>query len=180
MLRIYSNINNPIIFTPEHGFKGNLSAGYLINKEDRYFNARVVSLYGKNKKPNNNDLKDIDLLVFDLQDVGARYYTYVSTLTFVMQAAADNGIPIIVLDRPNPLRGILFKDLYCMMTLNLLSVCIQSIRHGMTIGELAIMINENGWLGEERKVDLTIVPVVGWERAMWYDENRKILETTIS
>ncbi len=174
LLRIYSNINNPIIFTPEHGFKGNLSAGYLINKEDRYFNARVVSLYGKNKKPNNNDLKDIDLLVFDLQDVGARYYTYVSTLTFVMQAAADNGIPIIVLDRPNPLRGdiiqgpLLQDDFKSFVGMHPIP-----IRHGMTIGELAIMINENGWLGEERKVDLTIVPVVGWERAMWYDETGK-------
>ena len=174
LLRIYSQVENSIIFTPEHGFKGNLSAGHLINKEDTYFNARVISLYGSNKKPNKDDLKQIDALVFDLQDIGARYYTYTSTLTFAMQAAAENNIPIIVLDRPNPLRGdIIEGPLLNNEYRSFVGMHPIPIRHGMTIGELAIMINENNWLGDSLKVDLTVVPMVGWKRSMWYDETGK-------
>ena len=174
LLRIYSDISNPIIFTPEHGFKGNVSAGYLINKENKYFDARVVSLYGSNKKPIKDDLKGLDYLIVDLQDVGARYYTYTSTLTFVMQAAAENDIPVIVLDRPNPLRGdviegpLLKSDYSSFVGMHPIP-----IRHGMTIGELAIMFNESNWLGDDLYVDLIIIPMIGWKRSMWYDETGK-------
>ncbi len=174
LLRIYSNVQNPIIFTPEHGFRGNKSAGQIINDEDNYFDARVVSLYGSNKKPLIKDLEKIDCIVLDLQDVGARYYTYISTLTFVMESASQNNIPLVVLDRPNPVRGdviegpILKNNYKSFVGLHPIP-----IRHGMTIGELAILINENKWLANEKKVNLTVVPMHGWKRSMWYDETGK-------
>ena len=174
LLRIFPNISNPIIFTPEHGFKGNMSAGAFIDDEHKYFDARVVSLYGRSKKPTKNDLTSLDFIIVDLQDVGARYYTYTSTLTFVMQAAAENNIPIIVLDRPNPLRGdviegpLLNHDYKSFVGMHPIP-----IRHGMTIGELAIMFNENNWLGKDLYAELIVVPMVGWERSMWHDETGK-------
>ena len=174
LLRIYSSVQNPIIFTPEHGFKGNKSAGQIINDEDNYFDARVVSLYGSNKKPLINDLKEIDCIVFDLQDVGVRYYTYVSTLTFVMEAASENNIPLIVLDRPNPLRGdVIEGPILQNKYKSFVGLHPIPIRHGMTMGELAIMINENKWFANDKKVDLTVVPMNGWKRSMWYDETGK-------
>ena len=161
----------PIIFTPEHGFKGNLGAGDIVKDQQKYLKAKVVSLYGKNKKPKKADLNGLDILVFDLQDVGARYYTYTSTLTLVMKAAAENSIPLIVLDRPNPLRGDKIQGpLLEMEYSSFVGMHPIPIRHGLTMGELAVMINENGWLGEKLHVDLTIIPMKGWERDMWYDE----------
>lgn len=164
-------IHVPVIFTPEHGFKGNLGAGEIVKDQQKYLKAKVVSLYGKNKKPKKVDLNGLDILVFDLQDVGARYYTYSSTLTLVMKAAAENSIPMIVLDRPNPLRGDKIQGpLLKMEFSSFVGMHPIPIRHGLTMGELAVMINENGWLGENLYADLTVVPIKGWERDMWYDE----------
>ena len=98
------NVNIKKIFTPEHGFRGTADEGAIINNSiDEKTQLPIVSLYGKNKKPNSEQLKDIDILLFDLQDVGTRFYTYISTMTYVMEAAAENNIPIYVLDRPNPI-----------------------------------------------------------------------------
>ena len=97
------NIKIKKVFSPEHGFRGNEDAGALIeNDVDSKTNLPIISLYGKNKKPSSEDLQDIDIILFDIQDVGARFYTYISTLHYVMEAAAENNIQLIVLDRPNP------------------------------------------------------------------------------
>jgi uncharacterized protein YbbC (DUF1343 family) len=116
-------------------------------------------------------LQDIDLLIFDIQDIGARFYTYIYTMALSMEAAAENNIPFIVLDRPNPING---QDIEG----NILDTAFATfvglypipVRHGMTVGELAVMINESGWLANGIKANLTIIPMAGWERHMWYDQ----------
>ena len=116
-------------------------------------------------------LHDIDLLVFDIQDIGARFYTYVSTMSLAMEAAAENGKRFVVLDRPNPITG-------CHVEGNVLEPALSSfvglypipVRHGMTAGELAKMFNEQGWLAGGVKADLVVIPMEGWRRRMWYDQ----------
>ena len=94
------------IFTPEHGLKGKLSAGeYVKSGKDEISGIEFISLYGNNKKPTQLDLLEIDLMVFDIQDIGSRYYTYVSTLTYILESCSENNIPVVILDRPNPLGG---------------------------------------------------------------------------
>ncbi len=171
LIRFTGDIQNPVIFTPEHGFKGQMGAGEVVKDQGTYFDAKVVSLYGKRKYPQRNDLKDLDVLVFDLQDVGARYYTYASTLTLAMKSAAKNKITFIVLDRPNPVRGDKIQgSILNMEYSSFVGMHPIPIRHGLTLGELAIMINESGWLGDSIYADLTVVPMRGWDRDMWFDE----------
>jgi uncharacterized protein YbbC (DUF1343 family) len=131
----------------------------------------VYSLYGKTLKPTPEMLKNIDILVFDIQDIGARFYTYIHTMSLAMEAAAENDIPFIVCDRPNPINGINTEG-------NILEKSFKSfvglhpipVRHGMTIGELATMLNEEGWLKEHVKADLKVIPMENWDRRMWYDQ----------
>ncbi len=116
-------------------------------------------------------LKDIDILVFDIQDIGARFYTYIYTMALSMEAAAEKDIPFVVLDRPNPVNGIQVEG-------NVLDTAFATfvglypipVRHGMTVGELATMFNEEGWLTNQIKADLTIIPITGWQRDLWYDQ----------
>jgi len=160
------------LFGPEHGFQGNLSAGQKVaDSDDAETGVRVYSLYGGNRKPTPQQLAGLDILIFDMQDVGARYYTYPSTLTRVMQACADQDIAVWVLDRPNPVRGdFIAGPLLNPAYASFVGLHPVPIRHGMTLGELALMINEEGWLGAGRRVDLTVVPVAGWTRTMWWEE----------
>ena len=167
LIRIRGKIKNPVIFTPEHGFKGIGSAGELINNQKSYYDAKVVSLYGKNKKPNKEDLLGIDALVFDLQDVGARYYTYVSTMALAMEAAGEQGLDFLVLDRPNPIRG----DIVQGNTLNpgfstFVGMYPVPMRHGMTPGELALLYV--GEFGIDAEVG--VVPLEGWSRSETFDD----------
>ena len=162
---ISKNINIQTIFTPEHGFRGTADEGALINNSiDEKTQLPIVSLYGKNKKPNSEQLDNIDVLLFDLQDVGTRFYTYISTMTYIMEAAAENDIPVIVLDRPNPngfyIDGpILEKENSSFVGLHQVPVV-----YGLTIGEYAQMVNGEYWLKDSLQCNLTVIPLGNYDR----------------
>ena len=141
------------IYCPEHGFRGEAEAGAKINSSiDEKTNLPIISLYGNNKKPKKEEFQQNDIIVFDLQDVGTRFYTYISTLHYVMEACAESNIPLIVLDRPNPnafyIDGPVLKDTSLVSFVGMHPV---PIVYGMTIGEYANMINGEGWLGTSSK-----------------------------
>ena len=158
------------IFTPEHGFRGTADEGTLINNSiDKKTQLPIISLYGNNKKPNKEQLEGIDILLFDLQDVGTRFYTYISTMTYIMEAAAENNIPLIVLDRPNPngfyIDGpVLEKENTSFVGLHQVPVV-----YGLTIGEYATMVNGEYWLKDSLQCDLTIVPLGNYDRDAIYE-----------
>lgn len=158
------------IFAPEHGFRGTNDAGEKVNNEwDQKTNLPIISLYGNSKKPKAENLQDVDVIVFDIQDVGVRFYTYISTLHYVMEAAAENNIPIIVFDRPNPnghyIDGpILEEDCKSFVGMHPVPVV-----YGMTIGEYAQMINGEGWLQNGEKADLKVIKMNHYQHNMTYD-----------
>lgn len=158
------------IFSPEHGFRGTADAGAKVdNSIDPDTGVAVLSLYGKNKKPTAEALKGIDLLIFDLQDVGVRYYTYLSTLHYVMEAAAELNIPLLVLDRPNPNGAyvdgpVLEKNYQSFVGLHPIPLL-----HGMTLGELALMIKGEGWINKAEQLKLYVLPVKNYQRDMPYE-----------
>ena len=158
------------IYTPEHGFRGTADAGAKVNSgKDEKTGLPIVSLYGKNKKPSPEMLQGIDLILFDLQDVGVRFYTYISTMSYVMEAAAENKLPVIVLDRPNPngfyVDGpILKSDNQSFVGLHQVPVV-----YGMTIGEYAKMVNGEGWLKGGIRCDLTVIPINIYDRKAIYE-----------
>ncbi len=161
---LYSLGKRPVaLFAPEHGFRGKADAGETVKDgKDVKTGTKIISLYGKNKKPSATDLANIDLIVFDIQDVGARFYTYISTLYYVMQACAENGKELIVLDRPNPcdyVDGPILKKEYKSFV-GMLPI---PVLHGCTIGELAGMINGEGWLGKNLKCNYSVIKVKGWK-----------------
>ena len=162
------------VFAPEHGFRGTASAGAKIEDEkDPKTGLPIISLYGSNKKPKAEQLKDIDIMLFDLQDVGVRFYTYLSTLHYVMQACAENNIPLIILDRPNPngyyTPGPILRPEYA----SFVGMHPIPVVHGNTLGEMANMINGEGWLGEGLSCDFEVIAVKGYERRMIYELPRK-------
>lgn len=156
------------VFAPEHGFRGQADAGETVkNGRDVKSGLPILSLYGKNKKPTPTQLSDIDVVVFDIQDVGARFYTYISTMHYVMEACAENNKQLIVTDRPNPcdyvdgpIRELSKKSFVGMHPIPVL--------HGCTVGELAQMINGEGWLKGKMKCKLTVIPVEGWKHGEPY------------
>ncbi len=147
------------VFAPEHGFRGDNAAGVLVEDgTDPVTGIEVASLYGSHKKPGADELEGIDLVVFDLQDVGTRFYTYISTLHYVMEACAEQGIPLLVLDRPNPNGNyvdgpVLDPDFASFVGMDPIPVV-----YGMTVGELAGMINGEGWLKGRIQCELTVIP----------------------
>lgn len=148
------------VFAPEHGFRGKADAGEKVESgKDSKTGLPIVSLYGSHKKPTLDDLKGIDIMLFDIQDVGARFYTYISTMTYVMEACAENNIPVIVLDRPNPhgfyIDGPVLKSEHKSFV-GMLEI---PVIHGMTVGELAQMINGENWLENGVQCQLTVIPV---------------------
>ena len=158
------------IFAPEHGFRGKADAGEKIRDYyDDKTGIPIISLYGKNKKPSKENLKDIDIVIFDLQDVGVRFYTYISTLHYVMQSCAELKIPIIVLDRPNPnlhyIDGPVLEKAYT----SFVGMHPVPIVYGMTIGEYALMINGEGWLENGLVTELKIVPIQKYSRSSKYE-----------
>ena len=160
------------LFGPEHGVRGDAPAGAQVGNDiDKKTGVPVYSLYGSINKPTDEMLKDVDVLIYDIQDVGVRFYTYISTLSYAMEAAAEHHIPYIVLDRPNPIRGTWVEGFNRDDSLRSF-VGLQPIVivHGMTIGELAKMYNEEGWMKNGIKANLTVVKMEGWKRAMWYDQ----------
>jgi uncharacterized protein YbbC (DUF1343 family) len=146
------------VFAPEHGFRGDADAGeHVLDSKDKKTGLPIISLYGSNKKPYPNQLEGLDVVVFDIQDVGARFYTYISTMHYVMEACAENHKKVVVLDRPNPngayidgpVREARFQSFVGMHPI--------PIVHGLTVGELALMINGEKWLKDGLQCDLTVV-----------------------
>ena len=163
------NIAVKSIYAPEHGFRGTADAGELVvDGKDSKTGLPVISLYGDNKKPKPAQLAGIDVMVFDLQDVGARFYTYISSLHYVMEACAEQKIPVIILDRPNPngdlVDGpILEKEFKSFVGMHPIPVL-----HGMTIGEYGKMINGEKWLPNAMQCQLTVVPCLNYKKSMKY------------
>lgn len=156
------------LFSPEHGIRGDAAAGEKVGGSvDPVTGLPVRSLYGENKKPSAEMLADVDLLVFDLQDAGVRFYTYTWTMAYCMQAAAENGKRMIVLDRPNPIGGLQVEGGVVQPGLeSFVGLYPVATRHGLTHGEIARWLNDRFRLG----CDLTVVPMEGWQRSMWWDD----------
>ncbi|MEM7683044.1 MAG: DUF1343 domain-containing protein, partial [Planctomycetota bacterium] len=154
------------IFSPEHGLFGKLDekVGHSV---DPTTGLRVWSLYGETRKPSAEMMDGLDAVVFDIQDIGVRYYTYISTMGLVMEAAAKHGVKVVVLDRPNPINGVNVEGPVTDGGMEGFTAFGQiALRHGMTAGELARYFNAEHDIG----CDLTVVPVEGWSRSMWFDQ----------
>lgn len=161
-------VNVVKIFGPEHGFRGNAADGELVNDSvDVKTGIALISLYGKNKKPTAQQLADVDVVVFDIQDVGTRFYTYIGTMHYVMEACAESNKKMIILDRPNPndfvdgpMNDKALKSFVAMHTI--------PMAHGLTVGELAQLLNGEGWLLNKVKCDIEIIPVKNWKHGEPY------------
>ncbi|MBQ7062079.1 MAG: DUF1343 domain-containing protein [Bacteroidales bacterium] len=162
-------VNVVKIFCPEHGFRGKAEAGaHVDNETDAKTGLPIVSLYGKNKKPTPDQMKDLDGVLFDLQDVGCRFYTYISTLHYVMEACAERGIPCVVLDRPNPNCHYVDGPVLDMKYQSFIGMHPVPIVYGLTIGEYAQMINGERWLKDSLLCNLDVVPMDGYRRDSSY------------
>ncbi len=163
------NVNIVKIFAPEHGFRGTADAGETIKDgKDTKTGLPVISLYGKHKKPTPDDLKDIDVVIYDIQDVGVRFYTYISTLQYVMEACAENNKELIILDRPNPngfyVDGPVLEPKYK----SFIGMQPIPIVYGMTPGEYAQMLNGEAWLKDGEKCNLKVITCSGWDHTKFY------------
>jgi uncharacterized protein YbbC (DUF1343 family) len=160
------------LFGPEHGVRGDVEGGKEVNGfNDSRTGLPVYSLYGRTRKPMKDMLRGIDVLVYDIQDIGVRSYTYISTMGLAMEAAAENNVTFVVLDRPNPLTGTRVEGPMLNLKFKSFIGAYQiPYVYGMTAGELAEMINMEGWLQNGVKCKLVVVPMEGWKRAMWWDE----------
>jgi len=157
------------VFAPEHGFRGTADAGEHIGSGvDTKTGLPVVSLYGQNKKPSSDDLEGVDVIIFDIQDVGVRFYTYISSMHYMMEACAENEIPMVVLDRPNPNGDYFDGPVLDLEYQSFVGMHPIPVVHGLTVGELAQMINEEGWLADSLVCDLTIVTMDNYKHAMPY------------
>tara|TARA_R110001632_G_scaffold158607_2_gene276651 strand:- start:1078 stop:2343 length:1266 start_codon:yes stop_codon:yes gene_type:complete len=164
-----AKINVVRVFSPEHGFRGNADAGEnVLDGKDPKTGLSILSLHGKNKKPSQEQLEGLDIILFDIQDVGVRFYTYISTLSYVMEAAAEKGIPVIVLDRPNPNAHYIDGPTMEIEHTSFLGMHTVPLVYGMTIGEYAQMTNGEGWLKDGLKCDLTIIPLENWTYTATY------------
>lgn len=165
------NVNVTVVFAPEHGFRGDADAGeHVKDGVDAKTGLPIVSLYGSNKKPRADQLSNVDVILFDIQDVGTRFYTYISTLQLVMEAAAENDKQLIVLDRPNPnghyVAGPILEDKHE----SFVGKHRIPIVHGMSIGEFAQMINVDSAVNKKpANCDLKVVPLTGWDHSLFYE-----------
>ena len=167
---VVSGINVKRIFTPEHGFRGAADAGAKVNDgKDEKTGIEIVSLYGKTKKPTPEMLRDIDVMLFDLQDVGVRFYTYISTMTYVMEACAEQDIPFIVLDRPNPNGFYIDGPVLKSENKSFVGLHPVPVVYGMTIGEYAQMVNGEGWMKDGIHCELTVISIPGYDRNAIYE-----------
>lgn len=147
------------VFSPEHGFRGDADAGEHVNSQkDPKTGLPIVSLYGNNKKPKQEQLEGIEIMVFDIQDVGVRFYTYISTLHYVMEACAEKGIPVLILDRPNPNGHYVDGPVLDLKFKSFVGMHPVPTVHGMTIGEYGKMINGEGWLEDNLQCELEVIP----------------------
>ena len=158
------------VFAPEHGFRGKADAGEKVKDGfDGKTGLPIISLYGKNKKPSAEQLSGLDLLLFDLQDVGVRFYTYTSSLHYLMEACAEQGLPVIILDRPNPNIRYVAGNIHSLEKKSFVGMHPVPIMHGMTIGEYGQMINGQGWLKDGIKCELTVIPCSNYNRETTYE-----------
>ncbi len=164
------NVDIQKVFAPEHGFRGTADAGEVVKDGlDTKTGLPVISLYGSNKKPSAEQLKGLDLLIFDIQDVGARFYTYISTLHYVMEAAAENDIPLLILDRPNPNGHYIDGPILEPQHQSFVGMHPIPVVHGMTIGEYAQMINGQKWLKNGIQADLQVIKMENYDHSMKYE-----------
>jgi uncharacterized protein YbbC (DUF1343 family) len=162
-------IDVQLLFAPEHGFRGTADAGeHIKNGVDTKTNIAIVSLYGDNKKPKPGQLKNLDIVLFDIQDVGVRFYTYISTLHYVMEACAENNKPLIVLDRPNPNGHYVDGPVLDTAFRSFVGMHTVPVVHGMTIGEYAKMVNGEKWLNKGVSCKLTVVPCLNYDHTVFY------------
>ena len=164
------NIKIKKVFSPEHGFRGEADAGEKVEDGiDQKTGIPIISLHGTNKKPTKDQMKDVDVVIFDIQDVGARFYTYISTLHYVMEAVGENNKKLIILDRPNPnghyVDGPILESKYK----SFIGMHPVPVVYGMTIGEFGIMINEEGWLKNQIYSDIKVIPIKNYNRKMVYE-----------
>ncbi len=165
-------INITALFSPEHGIRGEISDGSEISSstEDKT-GIPIFSLYGDVKKPTKEMLKNIDIILFDIQDIGARFYTYISTLYYLLQSAAENNLPVIVLDRPNPISGLnVSGPLLDLNYSSFIGIAPIPVLHGMTIGELAELFVEENFINTSSKPELAVIKMKGWKRNYFWDE----------
>lgn len=163
------NIKISKVFSPEHGFRGTADAGELLNNsKDAKTGLPIVSLHGEHRKPKLEDLANVDIMVFDVQDVGVRFYTYISTLHYVMEACAEAKIPLIILDRPNPNGSYIDGPTLEIENQSFLGMHPIPLVHGMTIGEYANMINGEKWLKNGVQCQITVIPVKNYDHTMPY------------
>lgn len=154
------------IFAPEHGFRGQADAGETVQDDtDTKTGIKVVSLYGKNKKPSPAMMQGLDVVIFDIQDVGARFYTYISSMHYMMEACAENGVKMLVLDRPNPNGGYIDGPVLDTTFKSFVGMHPIPVVHGLTVGELALMINDEHWLAEGKSCDLKVVAMKNYNHA---------------
>lgn len=163
------NVNLTKVFAPEHGFRGDADAGETVKSGvDVKTNLPIISLYGDNKKPTASQLADVDVIIFDIQDVGTRFYTYISTMHYMMEACAENNKLMIILDRPNPngmyVDGPVLKPAYQ----SFVGMHPIPVLHGLTVGELAKMINGEGWLTNKVQCNITVIPVNNYSHKNHY------------
>ena len=175
LLKDHPKIDVEIIFTPQYGLFAQQNERFKIQGDQKFdpiYNARIVEVFGRNVKPPEWAMRGLDLILIDIQDTGVRYSTYVATTTKIMEVASEWNTPVILLDRPNPLRGdrvdgpVVRPQFQSFEGYHLVP-----IRHGMTIGEMAIMANEMGWIKNLKRVNLTVIPMANWKRAYWLDKS---------
>ncbi|MCP2519427.1 DUF1343 domain-containing protein [Candidatus Aminicenantes bacterium AC-335-K20] len=169
LLYHHPDINLTTIFSPQHGLWGEKQANMIEGEDfqDKKTGLPVFSLYGKRREPTEKMLENVDIVVFDLQDVGIRVYTYISTMALVMQACKKYGKKVVVLDRPNPINGVEVEgNVVESDFISFVGIYPLALRHGMTIGELALMFNHEFKI----ECDLEVIPMLGWRRKMWFDE----------
>ena len=162
-----------IIFTPQYGILTDPvhSLKPPPDRMDQRFDAKIKRLWGREYRPNVLDLREVDLVIIDLQDTGVRFHTLMTTVTKVMEAAAEYEKPVIILDRPNPINGnILDGPVVRPQFQSFVGYHLVPIRHGMTVGEYALMVNETGWIRQSVTCDLTVIPMSNWRREMWMNE----------
>ena len=167
LLKKHSKIDVNVIFTPQFGLFADQDKRFKMNNGEKYdpdHNARLVEVFGRNMKPPAWSVRDLDLIIIDIQDTGVRFSTYVTTMTKILEVASEWSLPVIVLDRPNPLRGDRVDGPVVRSKFQSLEgYHIIPIRHGLTIGELAIMANEMGWIKDLKRANLTIIPMANWK-----------------
>lgn len=162
-------VNIVKVFAPEHGFRGKADAGELVkDSQDIQTGLSLISLHGKHKKPTKEQLSNVDILIFDIQDVGVRFYTYIATMHLVMEAAAESNIPLLILDRPNPNGHYVDGPTMLPEHTSFLGKHSIPLVHGMTVGEYATMINGEGWLADSVQCKITVIPVKNYTHKTQY------------